>query len=70
MQNLGLGLVNADLTGRADGTLTLTGRGGQLDGTLEAKLDDARGRGSPREQGLDGVLKAKLAGDSSNSTPP
>ena len=63
VQNLGLGLVNADLTGRADGTLTLTGRGGQLAGTLEANLDDARGRGSPREQGLDGVLKAKLAGD-------
>lgn len=61
VQRLGLGLVNADLNGRADGTLVLSGRGGRLDGTLEAKLDDARGRGSPREQGLDGVLKAKLS---------
>jgi translocation and assembly module TamB len=64
VQQLGLGLVNSDLTGKADGTLVLTGRGGQLGGTLEAKLDDARSRGSPRELGLDGELKARLAGDS------
>ena len=63
VQQLGLSLVNSDLTGRADGALVLTGRGGRLDGTLEAKLDDARGRGSPREQGLDGLLRAKLSGD-------
>ncbi|MBA4011551.1 MAG: autotransporter [Phenylobacterium sp.] len=63
VQQLGLGLINSDLTGRADGTLVLTGQGGRLGGTLEAKLDDARGRGSPREQGLDGVLKAKLSED-------
>ncbi|WP_312165275.1 translocation/assembly module TamB domain-containing protein [Phenylobacterium sp.] len=64
VQQLGLGLVNSDLTGRADATLTLTGRGGRLDGMLDAKLDDARSRGSPRELGLDGDFKVKLAGDS------
>lgn len=60
---LGLGLVSPDLTGKADATLTLSGAGGRLDGVLDAKLDDARSRGSPRELGMDGTLKARLAGD-------
>lgn len=60
---LNLGLVNPDLTGRADATLILNGQGGRLSGTLDAKLDDARSRGSPRELGLDGALKARLDGD-------
>ncbi len=63
IEQLGLGVLNADLTGRADATLTLTGRGKQLSGTLDAKLDDARGRGSPRELGMDGSLKAQLTDD-------
>ena len=63
IEKLGLGIINPDLTGRADATLTLTGRGKVLEGTLDAKLDDARGRGSPRELGMDGAIKARLAGD-------
>jgi translocation and assembly module TamB len=64
IERLGLGIINPDLTGRADATLVLTGRGSALEGTLDAKLDDARGRGSPRELGMDGSVKARLAGDS------
>jgi translocation and assembly module TamB len=60
---LGLGVLNSDLTGRADATLMVTGKGGRLDGTLDAKLEGARGRGSNRELGLDGTLKARLSGD-------
>lgn len=60
---LNLGLLNPDLTGRADGTLALTGKGGRLEGTLDARLDDARGRGSPRELGMDGAFKARLTGE-------
>ena len=60
---LGLGAISSDLTGMADATLTLNGSGGRLDGVLDAKLDDARSRGSPRELGMDGALKARLSGD-------
>ncbi|WP_374655199.1 translocation/assembly module TamB domain-containing protein [Phenylobacterium sp.] len=63
IEQLNLGLLNPDLTGRADATLSLTGKGGRLEGVLDAKLDDARGRGSPRELGLDGALKARLTDD-------
>jgi translocation and assembly module TamB len=59
---LGLGLLNEDLTGSADATLLLSGRGGRLEGTLDAKLSDARSRGSDPSQGLDGTFKARLAG--------
>lgn len=58
---LGLGLINEDLTGTADAVLTLTGRGGRLDGTLDAKLADARGKGEDPSQGLDGSFKARLS---------
>lgn len=64
VERLGLDIINPDLTGRANGALTLTGRGKVLEGTLSAELDDARGRGSPPELGMDGVVKARLAGDS------
>lgn len=60
---LDLGLLNPDLTGRVEGTLLLTGKGRRLEGVVDAKLDDARGRGSPRELGLDGAFKARLAGE-------
>jgi translocation and assembly module TamB len=60
---LGLGLFNTDLAGKADATLTVTGSGETLTGSLNAKLDGARGRGTNPTLGLDGVLKAKLTGD-------
>jgi translocation and assembly module TamB len=63
VQQLSLSLVNPDLTGRADATLNLSGRGGRLQGVVDAKLDDARSRGSPRELGLDGAFKARLGDD-------
>jgi translocation and assembly module TamB len=60
---LSLGLVNDDLAGRTDATLTLQGRGGRLDGTLEARLAGARGRGAAANSGVDGTLRGTLAGD-------
>jgi len=63
VQRLGLGVLSEDLVGRTDATIVLTGRGGRLDGTLDAKLDNARGRGSPADQGIDGTLKGRLDGD-------
>ncbi|RAK69236.1 translocation/assembly module TamB [Phenylobacterium kunshanense] len=61
--NLGLTLFNADLDGRVEATLALRGQGQRLDGSLQARLLDARGRGSPASQGVDGTLQARLAGD-------
>ncbi|MDP3854642.1 translocation/assembly module TamB domain-containing protein [Phenylobacterium sp.] len=63
VKKLGLGVLNEDLTGTADATLVLAGRGGRLDGTLDARFDDARGRGYDDTLGLDGTLRARLAGD-------
>jgi translocation and assembly module TamB len=58
---LTLGLLDEDLAGRTDATLTLQGRGAQLDGTLEAKLSGARGRGTPVASGVDGTVKGRLS---------
>jgi translocation and assembly module TamB len=62
-ERLGLGVFNADLAGSVDATLTLSGRGGRMEGVLDARLQNARGRGSPAAQGLDGSLRARLAGE-------
>jgi len=61
---MGLNLFNSDLDGRIDATLALQGRGERLDGTLEAQLDNARGRGTPADQGMDGTLRGRLADES------
>ena len=61
---MGLNLFDSDFDGRVSGLLVLQGRGAQLDGALDAQLADARGRGTPAAQGVDGVLRARLAGDS------
>ena len=60
---LTLGLLDEDLAGRTDATLTLEGRGGRLDGTLEAKLVGARGRGAPAASGIDGAVHGRLSGN-------
>ncbi len=60
IRNLGLDLVNPDLAGRVNANLTLAGRGEQLEGVLSARLADARGKGSPRAQGLDMAVDATL----------
>lgn len=57
---MGLNLFDSDFDGRIDGTLVLQGRGARLEGTLEAKLVDARGRGTPAVQGIDGTLRGRL----------
>jgi translocation and assembly module TamB len=60
---LGLGMIDDDLAGRTDATLVVQGRGGRLDGTLDAKLAGARGRGAPANSGVDGSLKGRLTSD-------
>jgi translocation and assembly module TamB len=61
LANLGLGLIDEDLAGRIDATLALQGRGERLDGTLEAKLAGARGRGTAVASGIDGAVHGRLA---------
>ncbi|MDB5474498.1 MAG: hypothetical protein JWP49_9, partial [Phenylobacterium sp.] len=65
---LGLQMLNEDLTGRFDATLALQGRGARLDGTLDAKLAGARGRGAPTASGVDGTVRGRLAGDTMTLT--
>ncbi|HZZ68317.1 MAG TPA: translocation/assembly module TamB domain-containing protein [Phenylobacterium sp.] len=60
LTSLTLGLLDEDLAGKTDATLSLQGRGARLDGTLEAKLTGARGRGTPAASGIDGVVRGKL----------
>lgn len=57
---VGLSMLDEDMTGKVDATLKLQGRGERLDGTLEARLDGARGRGAPQASGLDGVIRGRL----------
>lgn len=58
---MGLNLFNPDFDGRIDASLAVQGQGQVLTGTLDAQLEDARGKGTPASQGMDGTLKARLA---------
>jgi translocation and assembly module TamB len=62
VQHVGMELFDQDLTGLVDGTLVLEGQGAQLSGRLDTVLEGVRGRGSAAAQGLNGALKARLAG--------
>lgn len=62
LKALDLALFNEDLAGRIDGDLNLSGDGGPLAGGLEARLLDARGRGTPESAGVDADLSARLEG--------
>jgi translocation and assembly module TamB len=61
VDGVGLNLLDQDLAGRFSADLALQGAGQRLDGTLDARLADARGRGAPAVQGLDGSLKGRLS---------
>src|SRR5690606_3182416 len=61
LAGLGLGLLDPDLAGQVDATLTLQGRDGRLDGNLDARLADARGAGSDPASGIDGTVQGRLA---------
>ena len=63
LQGVGLGVLNEDLMGTVDATLSLQGRGTRLAGMLDARLAGARGRGTDAVTGLDGTLRARLADD-------
>lgn len=55
-----LELINPDLAGQANAVISLQGRGGVLTGTVQARLSDARGRGAPAAQGIDGTIEGRL----------
>ncbi len=63
VSGLALATLDQDLAGKFDATLSVKGRGGDLAGTLDARLQGARGRGADAATGLDATLKARLAGD-------
>ena len=52
-----LELIDEDLTGKADGTLTLQGTGARREGALDARVCGALGRGAPAASGIDGTLR-------------
>jgi translocation and assembly module TamB len=62
LAGVGLNLIDEDLAGRMDADVTLQGRGGRLDGGLEARLTGARGRGAPAASGVDSLVRGRLAG--------
>ena len=64
LTGVGLNLFDEDLAGKMDAELTLQGRGGRLDGGLEARLSGARGRGAPAVSGVDSVIHGRLADSS------
>jgi translocation and assembly module TamB len=64
LAGVGLDLLDEDLAGKVNATLSLTGRGARLDGALEAKLSGARGRGAPTASGVDSVVHGQLADSS------
>jgi translocation and assembly module TamB len=62
LTGVGLGLLDQDVAGRFDANLTLQGEGARLGGALDARLTSAGERGATATAGLDGVVKATLAG--------
>lgn len=60
---MGLNLLNPDFDGQIDATLSLRGQASRLEGSVDARLADARGKGTPADQGMDGALRARLSGD-------
>lgn len=61
LAGVSLSMLDEDLTGQVNATVSLQGRGDRLDGALDAKLTGARGRGAPAESGLDSVIRGQLA---------
>lgn len=61
LAQIDLQILDEDLAGRVDADLTLQGKGSALAGTLDARLDAARGRGADPSQGLNGILRGRLA---------
>jgi len=63
LDGVSLRALHEDLDGRIDATVALNGRGGRLDGTADARLDDARARGTGPQMAVDGTVRAVLADD-------
>ncbi|MFN3573669.1 MAG: translocation/assembly module TamB domain-containing protein [Phenylobacterium sp.] len=63
VEGIGLSVLNPDFAGRVNAVLVAEGRDGRLDGTLSARMADARGVGSPRSAGLDAAVEMRLSDD-------
>lgn len=62
LRGLSLALLDEDFAGRFDAAVVLQGQGGRLDGALDAKLANARGRGAPAASAVDGTVRGRLDG--------
>ena len=60
LAGVSLTMANEDLTGAFDAKLWLKGEGERLTGQVDANLRGARAKGAPRNQAIDGVVKAML----------
>ncbi len=60
LQGVDIGFLSEDFAGRFDADLTLQGKGSQLSGAMNARLEDARSRDAGIKLGLDGQVKAVL----------
>lgn len=63
MTGVDLELLSPDLDGRFDATLTASGRGANLSGELNARLENMRSRGGPTDSAIDGTLQGRLQGN-------
>jgi len=61
--DLPLRLAAEELTGSVSGEAALDGSGGPLAGTLTARLDDVRARGTARDLAVDTLIEGRLARD-------
>ncbi len=58
-----LSFLSEDFTGQFDADLVLMGQGGDLHGTMDAALKNARSRDARKGLSIDGTIKAALADD-------
>ena len=62
LSEVDLAALGEDLTGKFDADFSLNGRGASLDGTLNARLTDAKSRDAASSLALEGTVKAVLSG--------
>jgi translocation and assembly module TamB len=62
LSGVDLTALGEDLAGKFDADFSLAGKGASLDGTLNARLTDARSRDATSSLALEGTVKAMLSG--------
>jgi translocation and assembly module TamB len=60
LQGVDVRFLSEDFVGRFDANMTLNGKGRQLTGALDAKLDGARSRDAPTNTAINGTIRASL----------